>query len=135
MPTLKKYERVMLIDDSELDNLVNKKIIETSSFAEKIYVSTNGVSAIEFLKNLGLLSGIASRLLPEVIFVDLNMPVMDGFGFMKTLISLTGHNINNFKLVVLSSTVNENDAQAVKQISNEIVFLKKPLTPEMLGTL
>ena len=48
----KKYHSVMLVDDNEIDNLINQKMIEASGIAEHIYTHTGARSAIEFLKNL-----------------------------------------------------------------------------------
>ena len=48
----KKYKTVMLIDDNEIDNLINQKMIEAAAIAENIYTHTGAKSAIEFLKNM-----------------------------------------------------------------------------------
>ena len=57
--TTYKYQTVMLVDDNELDNFIHQKIIEGCRFAEKIYVNTSGISALEFLKNI--LAGILKK--------------------------------------------------------------------------
>ncbi len=63
----KKYQTVMLIDDNEIDNLINQKMIEAASIAENIYTHTGAKSAIEFLKNMEKLE-VADKVLPDVIF-------------------------------------------------------------------
>ena len=74
----KKYRTVMLIDDNEIDNLINQKMIEAAAVTENIYTHTGAKSAIEFLKNMEKLE-MADQVLPDVIFLDIDMPLMDGF--------------------------------------------------------
>jgi CheY-like chemotaxis protein len=74
-----KYHTIMLIDDNEIDNLINQKIIESSSIAKHIFTHTSGKSAIEFLKNMEKLASRIENVLPEIIFLDIDMPLMDGF--------------------------------------------------------
>ena len=69
----KKYRTVMLIDDNEIDNLINQKMIEAASIAENIYTHTGAKSAIEFLRNMEKLE-VANEVLPDVIFLDIDMP-------------------------------------------------------------
>jgi len=76
-----RYQRVMLIDDNEMDNFINQKILESIYFAKNIYTNTNGLSALEFLKNINITQDSICDIIPEVIFIDINMPLMDGFQF------------------------------------------------------
>ncbi len=128
-----KYQFVMLIDDNELDNFVNEKMIEAGHFSEKIYVNSSGVSAFEFLKNLAV-SGVSPDVIyPEVIFIDINMPIMDGFQFIENLRALAGNKFEASKLVILTSSVFSEDREKAKAIGGDITFFNKPLTLEMLS--
>jgi DNA polymerase III alpha subunit len=84
----KKYRTVMLIDDNEIDNLINQKMIEAASVTENIYTHTGAKSAIEFLKNMEKLD-VADQVLPDIIFLDIDMPLMDGFQFLDEFEKLT----------------------------------------------
>jgi CheY-like chemotaxis protein len=77
------YDSVLLIDDSVLDNFINEKMMELNCFANKIYVTTSGNSALEFINNLVVLGGASEEIYPSIIFVDINMPNMDGFAFIE----------------------------------------------------
>ncbi len=77
-----KYPAVMLIDDNEIDNLINQKMIEAANIADNIYIHTGARSAIEFLKNVEKLEKAGHELLPGIIFLDIDMPLMDGFQFL-----------------------------------------------------
>ena len=82
--TARKYRAVMLIDDNEIDNLINQKMIEAAAITENIYTHTGAKSAIEFLKNMEKMD-VADKVLPDVIFLDIDMPLMDGWEFLKKI--------------------------------------------------
>lgn len=125
----------MLIDDNDLDNFINVKTLEANVFAEKIYTNTSAQSAIEFLNNLVTLGENFSNIFPEMIFIDINMPMMDGFQFIEAFKKQAEAQLLKPKLVILTSSVYHEDKQKALSISPEIVFLNKPLTKEMLEKL
>lgn len=127
-----KFRNVMLIDDNDLDNFINVKTLEANFFAEMIYTNTSAQSAIEFLNNLMTLGEQFSIIFPEVIFVDINMPMMDGFQFIEAFKKHVEGQLHQPKLVILTSSVYHEDRQKALSISSDIIFLNKPLTREML---
>jgi CheY-like chemotaxis protein len=130
-----KYRYVLLLDDNDLDNFINQKIIEANHFASKVYVNTGAKSALEFLNNLAISGSDEINLFPEVIFVDLNMPMMDGFQFISHLKKNLPQKLDLFKLVILTSSVDPNDKQKAAELADNIFFFNKPLTKEMLDQL
>lgn len=130
-----KHKNVMLIDDNDLDNIINQKIIEANDFAETIYVNTSAMSALEFLKNIEANSKIADQLLPNYIFIDLNMPNIDGIQFINLLYLQNKSIVEKCKLVVLTSSVNPNDKLKLNKLNPNIPFISKPLTSEILAGL
>lgn len=130
-----KYKIIMLIDDNELDNFVNQKIIEGNNFAEKIYVNSSGRSATEFIQNILVISNNDTDLMPEVIFVDLNMPIMDGFQFIEKFELLINTSTKKFKLIILTTSINQEDKKKALKFKNNILFLNKPLTDESLALI
>jgi CheY-like chemotaxis protein len=125
----------MLIDDNDLDNMINQKILEANNFAEIIYVNSSSMSALEFLKNLGASGELTSHLLPDYIFVDLNMPIVDGVQFIDLFHQQHKSMLDKCKLVVLTSSINPNDKVRVSNLDPKIPFINKPLTSEILDTL
>ena len=78
-----KNKVIMLIDDSNVDNFINEKVLKQSNFAKDVYVHSTVISALEFLKNLEETSEKASlELIPSYIFLDINLPMWDGFYFL-----------------------------------------------------
>ncbi|HLP10912.1 MAG TPA: response regulator [Flavobacteriales bacterium] len=128
-----KYNNILLIDDSELDNFINEKMIEANFYAKKIYVSTNGKSALEFINNLLVSGGANNGTYPEVMFVDLNMPLMDGFEFIAHFKKIKDPKLLSCKIVILTSSVSNSDKVKVNQIGTDIVLVHKPLTNQILA--
>lgn len=128
-----KYNYVLLIDDNDLDNFINQKTIEVSYFSNKIYVNSGSKSALEFLKNLEISK--QSNVFPEVIFVDLNMAMIDGVQFIENFKQLMPDKFKSVKVVVLTSSIMPSDKDRVTKLSKDILFLNKPLTKEILDQI
>lgn len=132
-----KYNAVMLIDDNEIDNLINQKIIESSSITDNIYTHTGGKSAIEFLRNA---EKIASKIgnnsvLPDVIFLDIDMPLMDGFQFLDEFERLPDRIKQHCKIVMLTSSINSKDIKRSKRYEYVKEYVNKPLTKDNLNAM
>ena len=122
-----RYKSVLLIDDSYVDNLINRKMLQSNNFASSITVIDSPLKAITHLQKC-----ITEGSLPEVIFLDIRMPEMDGFQFLETLNDITGIDISDLKIYMLSSSL---DPEDLKQIAgNNLVskFISKPLTEKIL---
>ena len=129
--TPRRYRAVMLIDDNEIDNLINQKMIEAASVAENIYTHTGAKSAIEFLKNMEKLD-VANQVLPDVIFLDIDMPLMDGFQFLDEFEKLSNAAKKKCRIVMLTSSINPQDFNRSKKYENVKLYLNKPLSHESI---
>lgn len=123
-----KYKNVLLIDDSYIDNLINRKILDNNSYAETITVIDSPQEAFEFVSN-ALHSGTN---IPEVIFLDLRMPLMNGFEFLKALMELPDLKPDLIKIFVLTSSLDPNDIKKIKENKLVSKFIGKPLTNQIL---
>lgn len=130
----KKFTTVMLIDDNEIDNLINQKMIEAASVTENIYTHTGAKSAIEFLRNMEKMD-MADKVLPDVIFLDIDMPLMDGFQFLDEFEKLSPTAKKKCKIVMLTSSINPQDFNRSKKYSNVKLYLNKPLSHESIINL
>ncbi len=127
-----RYSTAMLIDDSEIDNFINMKMLEGCNFADRVYVHTNGKSAIEFLRNIERTGEKDISLFPEVIFLDLNMPIMDGFQFADEFDKMPEFFKARTKIVVLTTSLNARDIERSKKYPQIIKYVNKPLLQSVL---
>lgn len=130
----KRYRIVMLIDDNEIDNLINQKMVEAASITDHIFIHTGARSAIEFLRNIEKLE-TADQVLPDVIFLDIDMPLMDGFQFLDEFEKLMTTTKKKCRIVMLTSSINPQDVNRSKKYSNVKLYLNKPLMHESLMDL
>ncbi len=130
-----KHQYTMIIDDEDLDNFLNEKLIAFNNFSKHVYIHRNAVSALDFLNDLKEQGSKGIQVFPEVIFIDLNMPVVDGFQFIQSLNEIIDKKEINPKLVVLTSSVSQKDREKIFAMSPEYIFATKPLSGEYLKSL
>lgn len=130
-----QFSTVMLVDDNEIDNFINQKMIEGCNFAEKVYVHTSGRSALEFLQNIERNKDFPGELIPQVIFLDISMPIMDGFQFVDEFQKLSHRLTADVKILLLTSSINPLDQQKSANIPSIVSYMNKPLTKEHLSKL
>ena len=122
----------MLVDDNEIDNFINCKMVEGTHFADQVYIHSSSKSAIEFLKNIEQAGPTAISLLPDIIFLDVNMPMMDGFGFVEEFNKLKCRQSAPMKIIMLTTSTNPADIDRAKRLGVIYKYLNKPLSEEEL---
>ena len=126
-----KFKKVLLIDDNDIDNFINERMITTSNFSEKVIVKNSAEGALDFLRS----SASDVNALPEVIFLDLNMPVMDGFGFLEEFEKLDELVRNHCHVVVLSSSISAEDINRASTNPYVTRYVNKPLSEKYLDAI
>lgn len=123
-----KIDSVMLVDDNDTDNFISKRIIEITGFSSNVIVKNSGKLALQYLEQNQ--NNPAS--LPDVIFLDINMPIVDGFVFLFEFDLFADVVKNKCKIVILSSSNNKKDIAKIVDNSHVIKFVTKPLTEKAL---
>lgn len=121
-----KYKHIFLIDDSLIDNQINKKILDNEKFAENITLIDNPKKAIQLLKN----SVKIGENLPELIFLDFRMPEMNGLKLLEDISTIK--EIEKVKIYILTSTLNPLDIKQIKENNLVSKFIGKPLKKQIL---
>lgn len=119
MPNL--VNKTMLIDDSEIDLFIHRRFLELCEFSRELITCKSAETALEILKNL---NGSEP---PTVIFLDLNMPVLDGFSFLELFMQLPEKILNRTRIVVLTSSNSVADREQVFHYTNVIQMITKPI--------
>jgi len=131
-----KNKSIMLIDDNDIDNFINEKLIKAYYFAENVYVHTSTKSALEFLKNIEVtLQEIPEDLIPSHLLLDINMPILDGFHFLDEFEKFTPELKKKIKIIMLTTSLNPMDIEKSKNYKHVVKFLHKPLTESELAQL
>lgn len=126
-----KYKHVLLVDDNFIDNMINQKILNNNDFAAAITVKQSCEAGISYLREL--LKN--NENLPEVIFLDIRMPIKTGFDFLVEFHELQTPEKENVKIVMLSSSLVPSDHKKVIEFNNVTDFLGKPLSSELLKNI
>lgn len=117
------YQSVLLIDDNKSDNLINRSVILKNKFAANVSLCNSGAEGIQYL----LRQFKDHRRSPEMIFLDIKMPGIDGFEFLKLFEDLDTSIKQGTSIIMLSSSTDLGDY--FKAIRNPYVlsYLRKPL--------
>ncbi|WP_299884635.1 response regulator [uncultured Lacinutrix sp.] len=119
-------------DDSVYVNLV-KKIIETKKLCENLLVFSDGKQSIEYFE--AILQNLEAEQIPEIIFLDLNMPVMDGWEFLERFTKIKNKLDKAITLYVVSSSINPLDINRAKSLSSVEDYLIKPVNISELESI
>jgi CheY-like chemotaxis protein len=125
----KKLNCVLLVDDDDGTNFINRKIIEKAGIAEYIHTSLNGKEAIDYLSKVSN-EGIYPQ--PDLILLDINMPVMDGWEFVEAYENLKIGQKGKIIIVMLTTSLNPDDKKKADHYNAISDFEFKPLTLKKL---
>jgi len=124
----KKLNCVLLIDDNPDDNFFHEREIKKNDIATHIVTMNSGSDALSFIKSQA--DNMDMR--PDLIFLDINMPGMNGWEFLEQYELLDKELQNGIIIVMLSTSENPDDIAMAKKWSFVFGFFSKPLSKEIL---
>ena len=131
-----KINCILLIDDDEPTNFLSQMIIEEANCAAEIQIAYSGGQAIDYLTSQGTsTSGQNTYPRPDLIFLDINMPAMNGWEFLQKYNSLEKEHKGNIVIIMLTTSLNPDDRLRSKDFPDVSGFENKPLTREKLEAL
>lgn len=126
-----KLKLILLIDDNEADNFFHKMVIEKSKTAEKVVAINSAIDALKYLKSKQ--DGDFPH--PCLIFLDINMPKMNGWEFLEEYKKLPAEQKAKVMVVMLTTSCSP-DAKEKANLNKDVrAFQTKPLTQEVLDNL
>lgn len=125
-----KFTDVLLVEDDPITIMVCDRIIKMSSFAEKVKSCENGKIGIDYLLSLA-----ENCHAPTIIFLDINMPIMNGWDFLEEFDKIKSRFQSLPRIYLLSSTVDPEDYKKAKKFSLVQDFISKPLSKEALQNI
>ncbi len=129
------YQSVLLVDDDEDSNFISELVIKKSSITESITCVKNGNEALQFIVNYNPFNiNSTSDKYNQIIFLDLHMPVMDGFDFLAQLTAQMPDYTEHIKIYILTSSSNPADIAKAKQYTIH-GYINKPLDINKLKVL
>jgi len=123
------FQRIMAIEDSEIDQYVIEQMMKRSSFAEQISICGSAQDALDKLDSFTA----NSEDMPQLIFLDIPMPNMNGFAFLTELEKKYGHIKDLMSVIILTTSLDPIDRTTSNSYSNIKMYLNKPLTIDKLS--
>jgi len=118
---------ILYIDDDNITSFIFKKVCSVLNRTNlEINIAQNGKEALDYIKN---------HKIPKLIFVDLNMPVMDGWEFLDHFKEINDKQENKSVTVIVSSTLNPEEIEKSKKYNSVVKFISKPITTKLVEDL
>lgn len=128
---MKQLKNIAVIDDDDVYVFLTKKIIEKTHLFEKVLVFPNGLEGLNFIKE----NYDNQNALPEIILLDLSMPIMNGWQFLDEFIKLYPDNEKQIKIYISTSSFSPSDVERAKKISVVTNYVIKPISKEHFITM
>ncbi len=128
-------KKVLCVDDDTISLTISQLLLKRTGFATEVDTAIDGSDALDYFEELFSSDASAAANAPELILLDINMPVMNGWEFLQEYTPRFLEKLPNTKIVILSSTIDPEDFALAKQYPVVVQFISKPLSIENLEEL
>lgn len=127
--------KVLCVDDDSISLTISQLLLKRTGFAEDVVTAIDGSEALEYFDHFFSSDPDPLSNAPELILLDINMPVMNGWEFLEVYVPKYADKLSGTRIVILSSTIDPEDFALAKQYPVVIEFISKPLSVENLEEL
>ncbi|SHI39581.1 response regulator [Pseudozobellia thermophila] len=125
------FSTTCIIDDDPIFIYSTKRVMKDVNFSEEVIVYNNGQDAIDGLKEI-IAKG---EKIPSIIFLDLNMPIMNGWEFLEEFVQIPNNNRKEITIYIISSSIDPRDLERIKNYKIVNNYILKPVVREDLQTI
>jgi CheY-like chemotaxis protein len=122
---------VALVDDDKVFQLIASRTIKATQLTDKILQFTNGMEAIEYLQ----INAENADVLPDVLFLDINMPIVDGWMFMEDYINLKHRVKKIIRIYMVSSSIDQRDVERARSMTDIREYVIKPISQDKFAEM
>ncbi|GAA4757561.1 MULTISPECIES: response regulator [Flavobacterium] len=122
-----RVKNICVIDDDKTFQYLTHCVITDTHLIQDIEMFSNGLDALNYLQN----NCLDEKKLPDIILLDLFMPVMDGWGFLKNYTEIESKLVKKIPIYIVSSSIDPIDIQKSKSLGHVTDFIVKPMTKEV----
>jgi CheY-like chemotaxis protein len=130
---MKKLRGILLVDDNDTSNFLNERLLKRMAITDEIKILSNGKNAFDYLEKLNREGKASSETKPELILMDINMPVVDGFEFLELYQNLDEQFRQDIMVAILSTSNHPQDTSRAKDFN--AYYITKPLTIDKVEVL
>ncbi|WP_192349016.1 two-component system response regulator [Algoriphagus sp. Y33] len=120
---------ILIIDDDEVVKIVEKRLLRRMEFTKPILCFDNGEQALSFIRKRLVRSDLAK---PSLILLDVDMPIMDCWGFLDEFEKLDSKTRSSYKIIIRTSSIDPIDKERALALDYIGEFMYKPLSPDLL---
>lgn len=126
-----KIEKILFVDDDSVCAYLNTSLVEELEIAKQVISLQNAFEALKYLQQHYTKKSLSARAQPDLIFLDIRMPGMDGFEFLQELDKLKELDKNQFKIIMLTALLHPSDKEKATCYRDKVfACLSKPLAKE-----
>lgn len=126
---MQKVKNIIIVEDDPISRLLIKSLVNKNYKVDQSDTFLNGQEALNYIKE----NIETNRELPDLILLDINMPVMDGWEFLEEISQI--EKVQNIPVVMLTSSIDSEDEERSKTFKNVIGYYYKPLSKDNLNKI